>query len=329
MNTVKKDLGQFFTVGSSWRTPRVKKYLKRLEKTFDSFYDPFAGNGDLLDSVSATNKYGFDIDSALCLKKGWKEQDSLETANEIHGAFITNPPYLAKNSATRSASKSSRYFENNEWQDLYQIGLSKILEKNQHGLAIVPDTFVLNPLCVESIVFIDFISITPFSDTEHPVCVVGYGAKPERTKSDFSLYQDGCFIGRYKSLSRQHSLLMKGYNIVKCRFNDPSGQIGIRAIDGTKGQKIRFCLPEDLGYDLKKISVSSRSITVVNVGEKIKDLPKFLEKCNSTLEKYRKDTYSVFLAAFKGNNLDGSRRRRLDWAVAKAIIGWSILDEDK
>lgn len=87
----------------------VKKHIEQL--IYDSgcnvIYDPFAGTGELLKAVISLNtaKYvmvGLDIDEQF----GWKYNDSLQSIPYIENAIIiTNPPYLAKQSAARKKDK--------------------------------------------------------------------------------------------------------------------------------------------------------------------------------------------------------------------------------
>ena len=65
-------------------------------------YDPFAGAGDLLNAAREQMKFksviGLDIDEEL----DWQINDSLINSPPFKGAIIiTNPPYIAKQSASR------------------------------------------------------------------------------------------------------------------------------------------------------------------------------------------------------------------------------------
>ena len=78
-----------------------------------NFIDPFAGNGDLLSASekirSIRERVGLDIDDSL----NWKANDSLVSIPHLDNAvIITNPPYIAKNSASRKKIDLSRYFSN-------------------------------------------------------------------------------------------------------------------------------------------------------------------------------------------------------------------------
>ena len=93
-------LGQFFTVDHLWLKPQIKKFILDSRKTVA--YDPFAGNGDMLCAVQKNLDFkqikALDIDASL----PWEINDSLKNIPRIDDAIIvTNPPYLAKQSALR------------------------------------------------------------------------------------------------------------------------------------------------------------------------------------------------------------------------------------
>ena len=48
------------------------------------------------------------------------------------------------------------------------------------------------------------------------------------------------------------------------------------------------------------------------------------KQCNMILAEYRLDTSDINLSPFKGNAKDGTRRRRLDYKTARAIIEQAI-----
>ena len=102
--------GQFFTLGKNWLLPHITEFIKK--SSCDIAYDPFAGAGNLLlisHLYGISNTVGLDIDESL----KWKYNDSLENIPHIDNAIIiTNPPYLAKNSATRKKINLCKYFNN-------------------------------------------------------------------------------------------------------------------------------------------------------------------------------------------------------------------------
>ena len=111
-----KNLGQYFTKRSVWLKPQIKEFIARVNPSV--IVDPFSGQGDLLNVVSELgyNVLGLDIDKSL----GCKFNDSLKSIPKYDGGLVlTNPPYLAKNSAKRQNLNGYSYFKNNEFQDLY------------------------------------------------------------------------------------------------------------------------------------------------------------------------------------------------------------------
>ena len=78
--TKKKKLGQFFTKNDFWLKDHIKEFITN-SKTKIAF-DPFAGNGDLLQSaknLGYKEVHGLDIDDSL----GWKINDSLKSMPKI------------------------------------------------------------------------------------------------------------------------------------------------------------------------------------------------------------------------------------------------------
>ena len=96
-------------------------------------------------------------------------------------------------------------------------------------------------------------------------------------------------------------------------FNDPQGNLGLIAIDNTVSASIRFCPPEELkDYPIR---VHCRSITKIGVPWRVD-----IDMLNARLATIRGKTHDVFLTAFKGIRRDGRYRRRLDWALSRAIV---------
>lgn len=75
-----------------------------------------------------------------------------------------------------------------------------------------------------------------------------------------------------------------------------------------------------LDYDLRKIGQSSRLITLIDLELNIGDVEALIAECNAILTRYRAETLDFPLSPFKGNRKDGVRRRRLDYASARAIV---------
>jgi len=317
---IKKDLGQFFTIKKFWLKDHIKRFIYSFNAT--TVVDPFAGNGDLLNvakELGFNNLIGFDIDSKL----GWELNDSLISIPKINGAIvITNPPYLAKNSAKRNNSFSYKYFENNNYEDLYQLAIEKVLEQYDGAVFIIPETFIRSNLFTQYIEHITILEENLFEDTECPICVVCF--RKNKTlfgDSIFDIYKNSSFICDSSEI-KYRLLKYKSTKQYKIKFNIETGDLGLRAVDGIDpDDRIRFCLPSELNYE-KEIKESSRAITLIEIDFNVDK--QFINLLNYFLEDYRARTHDIFLAPFKNNNKAGKRRRRLDYKLARDLINKTL-----
>jgi len=256
---------------------------------------------------------GHNIDRSL----KWKINDSLKYIPPTNYILISNPPYLAKNSAKFKNSPSYKYFKDNDFTDLYQIALKRCLDSHDYVVAIVPESFLLSDLFTLRLHSITVLGENPFNETDCPVSVACFNKhKIENTL----IYKDDLYIDILTNLKSKKLIPQ---NNIKMKFNSPSRQIGLRSIDGLNNtEKIHFALPSQLNYHLNNIKHSSRSITAIEI-ETNKDIEEIIKRANLILENFRKDTYDL-LSPFKGNNKQGERRRRLDYRTARAILEKAI-----
>lgn len=70
----------------------------------------------------------------------------------------------------------------------------------------------------------------------------------------------------------------------------------------------------------KNIKASSRHITLINIDipENLKN--EFIQKLNSKIQEIRIKSADLALTAFKGNTKSGTRRRRIDFRLVRAIL---------
>ena len=164
-------LGQFFTKKEVWLKEQIIEFIKNSKCKIA--YDPFAGQGHLLQvakNLGFKKIIGLDIDKNL----KWQINDSLINIPQIKNSIIiTNPPYLAKQSATRKKLTLSKYFNTSIYNDIYLIALDKMLENHKYVVAIIPESFInSNFLRKDVLNSITILEENPFTDTENPVCVV-------------------------------------------------------------------------------------------------------------------------------------------------------------
>lgn len=313
----KISLGQFFTRGQEWLKPQIIEFIRN--SGCKIAYDPFAGAGDLL---SASQNYGIsevkglDIDDSLI----WEINDSLINIPSIEGAIIiTNPPYLAKQSATRKKLDLTKYFNETSYDDLYLIALEKMILAQKFIVAIIPESFINSSFKNKNLLSsITVLEENPFTDTENPVCVACFDGVPKDYKK-VKIYKNGTYENTLENIE---NFRLIPSNNTKMIFNDLSGWLGIRAIDSTDDKTfIRFDFREKINYDWEnKICVSSRHFTLVQIDVPKQQRQKFIDKCNDILNNLRLQSADTILTPFMGNTKKGKRRRRLDFRLARAIM---------
>jgi len=181
----KKQLGQFFTTNSDYILQNLDKYVKGKIIT-----DPFAGGGDLLNwarNKKAKKIIGLDIDKNLIDNKNIFYNDSLNNPKK-YKFVLTNPPYLNVNKADKITKE--KYFNNSDFEDLYQISFSAIMD-SEEGIVIVPINFLSaeNSLKIRNLFFskfqiveMNYFKHRVFTDTTYNVVAFYYKKK---IKPDF------------------------------------------------------------------------------------------------------------------------------------------------
>lgn len=320
MSENKVKLGQFFTKKDCWLKPQVIDFINKCNRSI--VYDPFAGNGDLIKAVSGLgfkDSFCLDIDPSL----GHKINDSLITIPHIDDSIIiTNPPYLAKQSATRKKLNMSRYFDSSDYDDLYLIALERILEAQRCAVAIIPESFI-NSSFKDKIKLhsITVLEENPFEDTENPVCVACFDSNTHKSFEQIMVYKNDKQV-----CSLAHLFSVNPVGNAPCvdsiKFNAKSGWLGLHAIDGTNAKdRIRFDYKENFNYDWENnIKVSSRHYSLIDIDIPVDKRKAFIEECNKALSTLRVCSYDLLFTPFKGNNKEGIRRRRLDFTLARAIM---------
>ena len=323
VDVVKTGLGAFHTKGSCWLNSVVSEFI--VSTNLRRAVDPFAGNGDMLDLVGSKfsmQKSGHDIDEST----GWEVNDSLVSIPRSPGSIcITNPPFLAKHSAMRKSMwpMVGRYYERYNRNDLYEIALDRCLASFGHVVAILPETFLHSAYSKDRCESIIVLEENPFNDTTFPVCVTCWSPV---TDQDPYVYVGENKVIRHSDIVRLRRSVARSSRVV---FNHPEGNIGLRAVDGTKeGDRIAFFPGDEFDYPRSWIKSSSRLMTYILVGEldSKRAIQEFCNACNRTLERYRKHTWDTILSGFKGNNRHGKRRRRLDYGFARKIVIQALVE---
>lgn len=318
MEEKKIKYGQFNTKSDLWLKPQVIEFIKKSKSKIA--YDPFAGEGDMLHAVCKKVKFqnllGLDIDETL----NWEINDSLISIPSLKETIIiTNPPYIAKQSASRKGIDLSKYFSKTQYDDVYLLALDKMLEAQEDVVAIIPESFInSNYKQKERLCSITILEENPFRDTENPVCVACFDGKA-KSYSCINIYKNDSYIGTLDQIS---SIRIEPKNDVKITFNTLNGWLGLRAIDSTDDLKlISFDFKENIKYDWEnRIKNSSRHFSLINIDVPDDKKQAFINECNEIIKEMRIKSSDIVLTPFKGNTKSGKRRRRLDFRLARAIM---------
>lgn len=300
----KREHGQYFTRRNIFKHKAFYAWAKKANIKNEVILEPFAGANFLikmLQEIDLCNNYkSFDINPQ---NSNVIKQDTLLKFPKGYNIVITNPPYLAKNSATRRGIQ----FVDNIYDDLYKYALEKCLNNVGYVGAIVPASFLNSGLFRNRLSYYISLPYTDmFLDTEHPVCLALF----EPFVKDTIIYEKDKKIGYLSELEK--FIPIEKTNI-KVEFNNPDGNIGLRGIDDTISNTISFV--ESFEIPKEKIKPTSRSLTRIKVNKNID-----INLLNEKLEQFRKKTSDIFLTPFKGIRKDGKFRRRLDFAFAKKLI---------
>ncbi|WP_029513171.1 Eco57I restriction-modification methylase domain-containing protein [Mycoplasmopsis primatum] len=318
INEKKVKLGQFFTKSALWLKPQILEFINNSNCSIA--YDPFAGAGDILNVLTAQFKFneyvGLDIDAHL----NWKLNDSLLNIPLVdHAIIVTNPPYIAKQSASKKKIDLSLYFGSSPYEDIYLIALEKMLENHKFVVAIVPESFINSNFKHKNLLSsITILEENPFNDTEIPVCVVCFDSV-NKPLSQVKIYKNNKLINNFQSIIDVK--LLPKHN-VKIKFNTLDGWLGLRAADSSNDVNfIKFDFKENFSYNWQKnIKISSRHYSLIDV-DIPKDLrSKFIDICNQKIQELRWKSSDIIFSPFKGNTKNGIRRRRLDFNLARAIM---------
>ena len=344
----KRASGRYYTRGNPFLLEPFQTWAKASNLAQQITLEPFAGAKDIPQLIDAANLQCrdwafFDIEPGA---EGVVQRDTLADFPKGFNVCITNPPWLARNSATR---RGLPFPEATRHDDLYKYALEQCLTHCDWVAAIIPEAFIRSGLFLQRLS--DFISLVPqtqdetnyppdsgdkgvsvyspnngdkrvlvyppdkggrgvsvmFEDTEHPV---GLALFAPHITSDVRVWRNNQLLGGINTLRRHLPQPSANRGIV---FNDPNGNLGLIAIDNTVSASIRFCPPEELkDYPIR---VHCRSITKIGVPWRVD-----IEMLNARLATIRAKTHDVFLTAFKGMRRDGHYRRRLDWGLSRAIV---------
>ena len=303
--------GQYFTSENPFETEGFKEWAEECNLKESIILEPFAGSNNLIKMLQKMDLVktfaSFDVSPQ---NENVLSRDTLEDFPEGYNVCITNPPYLARNSAKR---RGLLYPETN-YDDLYKFAIEKVLQNCKNVGAIIPASFLNSGLFRGRLSRYILLNNKMFEETSHPVCLALF----KERSSDVLIYENKEFIGKLSELEKK---LPVSVNKFQMKFNEKSGNLGLIAIDNTLEPSIKFCHGNEINPE--KILGTSRSITRILVDC---DTEKLIKSLNEALNGFRKETHDIFLTPFKGLRKDFKYRRRLDYKLARDLIN-QVLSE--
>lgn len=326
----KRLYGQFYTVTNPFHLePFIQWYNKIPDISSQIIVEPFSGANSIIKLIEETSIQQpkswdcFDIDPpkesygnySICKK------DTLSNFPTGYKVAITNPPYLARNSATRRGLK----YPNTDYDDVYKEALHQMLTYCDYVAAIIPESFITSELFLNRLDCVISLTMKMFSDTEVPVCLALFSP---HSNDNSSVFRNNLYLGTLSDLKNKKQLLsINGDKELalsrQWRFNDPNGWLGARLVDDTKGESISFVKGDEISPDLVK--VSSRMITRISGHEKINQ-DELIKEVNQLLHHYREQTEDVFMTSFKGLRDDGKYRRRMDYKSVRSLLTRALVN---
>ena len=303
----KRAQGRFYTLGNPFLLDSFKRWASETDISDKRILEPFAGANHLIHSLAEAGLcdefMAYDIAPG---NKSVKRRDTIASFPKGYDVCITNPPWLARNSATRRGLP----YPETEHDDIYKLCLELCLKHCSYVGALVPASYLQSGLFRDRLSIYILLHNTLFSDTENPVCLALFN---DKISDNVSIYYDDKYIGELNQLSDN---VPASGNDKDVRFNDPRGNLGFISFDSTKEPSIKFCRGDEIkGYKIKE---SSRFITRIsgNFGNTLA----LVKKLNKQIKKFRKETSDIFLTPFKGLREDGNYRRRMDFGLARRFI---------
>lgn len=336
----RRSAGQWMTDGNPFYTDFVRNWInQRLDGMATiKACEPYAGklslikhlNDSIPDISSRISWSAFDIapqEEDDCDFKGIEisECNTLFNIPDIPYDFIvTNPPYLARNSARRR--KLDFPFDKQgigikKPADLYQFALDTCLASADVCVMLIPESFITSSYDKSRCNAIVSLRGDLFEDTDCPVCLALFDKK--ETEQTIIVANDGNVIGELNEIRKaSHELIGKITHEI--RMNDPEGDVALFGVDSPSGATIHFDAGDTIPSD--DIKVSSRALTRMSLVNGMKMTDAVISRANEILNEWRDMTNDVLMTSFKGTRSDGKYRRRLAFKEAQGILSKAIDD---
>lgn len=306
--TTKRSRGRFYTRGNPFALIPFRCWAERIALRRQKILEPFAGANHIIRSLHSLNLcsefVSYDIAPS---DRTVRYRDTLTNFPRGYSVCITNPPWLARNSASRRRLP----YPKTTYDNLYKHCLDRCLQHCDYVGALIPATFLQSGLFRDRLAtYILLHDSSLFNDTENPVCLALFDKHPV---DDTAIFYDNELVGQ---LNHMEAMLPRKSQHRNIKFNDPCGELAFVSFDNTQTPSIRFCDPTEIAGTTVK--TSSRFFTRISGDlDSSKHDPANL---NAVLGNFREATRDLFLTPFKGLRADGNYRRRMSFALARDFI---------
>lgn len=301
----KRRNGQYFTEGNPFRHPAFLDWATRSGLSRRRVLEPFAGANSLIKHLQemglCRSFASFDIEPA---HPAVQYRDTISDFPTGYEVCVTNPPWLARNSATVRGLP----YPSTPYDDLYKAAVERCLRHCSFVAALVPESYIRSGLFTERLSAFVSLTTSLFSDTGHPV---GLALWCGESPGVADVWSGVDYVGKLEQLQRSRPRPRPGGPDVQ--FNSPQGNVGLIALDNTLGPSIRFCEVDELAH--YRVKRTGRHITKLAVDGEIA-----VRDWNEYIKEFRTRTKDVLMTSYKGIRKDGMYRRRLDWRLARGII---------
>ena len=186
----KRQDGRYYTEGNPFVLKPFQDWAESIDLKKHKVLEPFAGANNIikaLQTLGYAKKFSsFDITPS---DPKVVYQDTLASFPKGFDICITNPPWLAKNSAHRRGLE----YPETTFDDLYKHSLNLCLENCTNVAALIPATFLQSRLFtnrLQSVIFLHDKGM--FTDTENPVCLALF----KESSKDVKIFFDGLYVGK-------------------------------------------------------------------------------------------------------------------------------------
>jgi len=315
VDPTKREHGRYYTTGDPLRHPAFHRWYAQIPLGA-RFVEPCAGAGHL---VAHLRSHGignpvdcFDLQPPSENHAGVPvvRRDTLADFPQGYDVVVTNPPYLSRPSATKLGVAFPT--DCGKAGDLYEVALGKALAASPYVAVVIPGSFVRSGLFRDRLEAVIELEPGCFGDTSHPACLALFGSAPS---ADYEIWQGHRLVGMASALVGKVPTASSG---AAWSFNNPKGQIALRALDSSAGESIAFAPGSDVPSAVVK--KTSKAVTRISGIPKWADVAAVIARANALFRAWRQETAGVFICPFDG------KRRRLDFTTARRFLDAALAD---